>query len=116
MFKLSRENVIEARKAEYVEVVCAPEQVHGKDQAHQSQVVVAMQMGNKYMADAVKIFLVAQQLHLSAFTAVDEEVPVLNFQELRGRKSPVSRQCATRAENGYVKAQGRLVWSLKFGV
>jgi anti-sigma-K factor RskA len=57
-------------------------QVHGKEQAHQPQVMIAMQMADKDVIYFVDWDLVSHQLHLSAFTAVDQKISVLNVQVL----------------------------------
>ena len=64
-------------------------QVHGKDQPHQSEVVVAVKMAYEDVMDAVEINLKAHQLHLSAFAAVDHKILVLDFNELSGGMPPI---------------------------
>lgn len=73
---------IEAVMAVQVELTGAVLQLHGKDQAHKAQVVVAMQMTYKNMIDAMEVELVPHHLHLGSFSAIDHETPVLNFQQL----------------------------------
>jgi hypothetical protein len=56
--------------------------MHGKDETHQTQKVIAVQMTDEDVANAMKIYLVAHHLHLATFAAIDEEKTVLNFHQL----------------------------------
>ena len=53
--------------------------MHGKDQTHQTQVMVSMQVADKNMIDTMEIYLEPHQLHLCPFSAVYKKMPVLDF-------------------------------------
>ena len=93
--QLCRQDLIKSGMAVDVKIVGSMMQVHRKDQAHQSEVMVTVQMADKDVADAVKVCLVFHQLHLSAFTTVDEEMEILNFYPLCRREATIGRQRAT---------------------
>ena len=65
--------------------------MHGKDQPHQTQKVIAVQMTDEDVANAMKIYLVAHHLHLAPFAAINQEETVLNFHQLAGGKSAIGR-------------------------
>jgi hypothetical protein len=44
--------------------------------------MIAMQMADEDMIDFVNGYLVAHQLHLCAFSAINQEMPVLYYQVL----------------------------------
>ena len=94
MFQLCGQDLIEAAMTVYVEVVRSPQQMHRKDQSHHTQVVVTVKVRDEQMADAVKVRLKTHELHLRAFAAIDEKIPVFDFHQLRGRISAMGRQRA----------------------
>lgn len=63
--------------------------MHGKDQSHQTQEVITVQMTDEDVTDAMEINLVAHHLHLATFTAIDEEETVLDFHQLAWRESAI---------------------------
>lgn len=72
-----------------VQISCSVIQVHGKEQAHEAEVMIAMQVRNKNMMDAMNGAVVLHQLHLCAFSAIHQEKFVLDFDQLRRGKSSV---------------------------
>ena len=80
--ELRGDNFVESRVPVDVEVVGSPQQMHGKDQSHQAEVVIAMKVADEDMLDAVKVGVVFHELHLRTFSAVDEEVTILNLYQL----------------------------------
>src|SRR5690606_1049386 len=57
-------------------------QLHSKDQPHQAEVVVAVQVANEDMVNPVEIDLIAHHLHLRGLAAVDHEMAVFDLQQL----------------------------------
>ena len=76
------------------------EQVHGGDEAVESEEVVSVQMRDEDVVDALHLHLVASQLHLGAFTAIDQEVLVMDVHYLSGRMVTHCVQCCATAEYG----------------
>jgi hypothetical protein len=66
-----------------VKIVCAVLQVHGKNQSHQSEVMITMQVTYENMIDPVKVYLETHELHWASFAAVNQEITILNFNQLR---------------------------------
>jgi hypothetical protein len=62
-----------------MQVIRSALQVHGKDQPHKTEVMVAMQMTDEYMIDAMVAYIKPHQLHLGSLTTIDHKIPVLNF-------------------------------------
>lgn len=74
-----------------VQVFFAVVQVHGEEQAHQAQVMIAMQVRDKYMINAMDVSVKAGKLQLCAFTTINQKMFVLYLYQL-GRGIPsVSR-------------------------
>lgn len=105
MIEVCGKNFIQSLGAIDVQVVFAVVQVHGKQQAGQAQVVVAMQVRYEDVVDAHQRQPEACQLHLSAFTAVYQHIFVVQGYELCGRKASVSRNGTTASQYGYGKIQ-----------
>lgn len=61
------------------------------EQPDESVEMVAVQMADKHMADLAYPGMIAGQLHLTAFTAVDQAMEVVDGQQLAGRMSAVGR-------------------------
>lgn len=77
MAQLYGNDLIEAGRSKYGQGVLPPLQVHGKQQAHQAQVVVAMQMADEDMGDFMKAGMVAHELQLRTFPAINQIVFVI---------------------------------------
>ena len=80
--------------------VHATVEVHGEQETNESEVVIAMQVTDEDMLKPVMAEVELAHLHLGAFPAVDEEMPVLNHQVLRRRSSSIGRDGAAGAEDG----------------
>ena len=100
MFELCKQYLFEAAKTIQVEVGFALLQVHRKDQSREAKVMVAMEVADKNMIDFVYAESILRESQLRSLTAVDEKMPILNSEILRRRKSAVSRQRSTGAEDG----------------
>ena len=83
------DDLIKSAVAVQMQVVGAAQQMHGEDQAHQSKVVIAVQMCDEDMVYAMHVRLIAHQLHLRAFATIDEKITVLNLDQLRRGESSV---------------------------
>ena len=56
------------------------------------------------MVDAMQVRLKLHELHLRAFAAVDEEVPVLNLDQLRRGEPAIRRQRSAGTKDGDVES------------
>jgi hypothetical protein len=72
-----------------VQVVDPSLKVHGKNQSHQSEIMIAVKMADKYVVDPVEICLKTHELHLRRFAAVNQEIAALYFHKLRSRMPAV---------------------------
>lgn len=111
MPQLCRDDLIEAGVAVEVEVVGSSQQVHGEDQAHETEVMIAMQVADENVIDAVQVRLETHELHLRSFPAVNQKMPVLDLYKLCGGKPSVSRKCAAGTEYGDVEAHAMELFS-----
>ena len=66
-----------------MKVVFATEQVHGKKQSRQAEVMIAMQMADEDVIDFMLTDVISPELVLTPFAAIDEELLVVNDQVLR---------------------------------
>jgi hypothetical protein len=57
--------------------------------------MISMKVTDKDVIDAMEIYLQAHQLHLCTFPAVYQKMPVLDFDQLRCRMSPIRWQRTT---------------------
>jgi hypothetical protein len=83
MFELRCYDLIKSWETVKMKVICSAQQVHGKDQSHQPQVMVAMQMTYKNMIDPVQVRLETHELYLRAFATIDKKMSVLDLHQLR---------------------------------
>ena len=67
------------------------EQSHAGEQADQTEVVVAVEVGNEHVVDLAAADLVFGHLHLGAFAAVNEKELVFHRDHLCGRMTIKSR-------------------------
>jgi hypothetical protein len=88
------DDFIQATVAVNVQVVHPTLQVHGKDQSHQPEVMVAVQVADKDMVDPMKICLQSHQLHLSSLATINKKMTALYFNKLACGVSSVGRQGA----------------------
>lgn len=87
---MGRDYLIQATVTIYVQVAGSALQVQGKDEAHQSEVVITVQMTNEDVIDSMKVCLHAHELHLSTFATINQERSTLNLDELSSWMSSVS--------------------------
>ena len=88
---MGRDYLIQATVTIYVQVVGPALQVQRKYEAHQSEVMIAVQMANEDVIDSMKVCLHTHELHLSSFAAINKERSILNLDELSSWMSSVSR-------------------------
>jgi hypothetical protein len=81
----------------------------GEDQSHEPEVMIAMQVTDEDMVDAMHARVKFHQLDLRGFTAVDQEMAVLNFNELRGGMATIGGQRSTGSKDGNTKRQSPLL-------
>lgn len=98
MAKLSGDDLIESPLAVDMQVIGSAQQVHCKDQSHQTEIMIAMKMADHNVVDAMEVDTEFHQLHLSTLSAINEEMTILDFHKLCGWKSPECRQCATGSQ------------------
>ena len=66
--------------------------MHGEDQAHQPEVMIAMQVTDEDPLDAVNAQSEFDELHLGSFATVDQEILILNSEMLGRWKPAIGRQ------------------------
>jgi len=71
MFELKGDDFIQAGWAVQVQFLGAFVQVHGKQQRHQPQVMVAMQMADENVVNFMRRDLQVRELHLGPFSAIN---------------------------------------------
>jgi hypothetical protein len=69
--QLRGDDLVQAAVTVEVQIRRTALQVHGKDQAHQTQVMIAVQVTDKDVIDAVVRCAKTHELHLRGFTTVD---------------------------------------------
>jgi len=72
--------------------------VIGEQQSGKAQVMVAVQVRNKNMVDALKFYFVFPQLHLRAFTAVDQKKAVVAVEHLCAGIAVIGRSGCVAAQ------------------
>lgn len=65
-----------------MQVIGALLQMHREDKPHKTQVMVAMEVTDEDVVDAMEIHLHLHQLHLCGFAAINQEGAVLNLDQL----------------------------------
>jgi hypothetical protein len=84
VFELERKNVSQAFGAVEVDGGRALLQVHGGKQAHQSKIMVTVEVTYKDVTNALMLYLVSHQLHLCTFAAIYQIDLVTNRENLGG--------------------------------
>jgi len=93
--KLCGDDLVEAAVTVKVQLIDPTLQMHGKNQSHQSEIVIAVKMADEYVVDPVEIYLMTHKPHLRSFATVDKEIAALYFHELGSRMPAIGGQCAT---------------------
>src|SRR5690606_36417904 len=101
--KLRGNYLVESGMTVTVQIVHASLQVHREDQAHQAQVMIAVQVTDKNMIDAVEVYLKAHQLQLSSFAAIDHKEFVLDLNELSRGMPSVGGECSAGTQDCYLE-------------
>lgn len=99
MTEVCEDYFIQTPKAVNVQIGFTPEQVHRKNQSHQPEVMIAMQVTDENVIDLLLAELVPPQLVLTSFAAVDQQLVVMQGQVLRGGESSIGRECAAGAKD-----------------
>ena len=86
-----------------VQIIRPPLQVHGRDQSHQAEIMIAVQVGDKNMIDPVKFNLVPVHLNERTFSAIYQKKPLVDIDHLSGWMSLVDRGRGAAAENADFK-------------
>jgi hypothetical protein len=100
MTKLCLNDIVEAAMRINVQVCFAMIEVHGEHKAHETQVVIAMQVAYENVTDPVKTGIGLSKLQLRTFATVDQEMTVLNIQMLCRRKASVCGYRSAGSEYG----------------
>jgi len=103
--ELGGDDLVQAFETVQVQIVGAAIQVHGEQQSHQPQIMIAMQVRDEDVADAVQVGLNFHQLHLRALATVDQKVSALDFDELRRWVATIGRHRTAGTEYGNFKRQ-----------
>jgi hypothetical protein len=77
MPELGCNDFIQAAVTVKVKVIRSPQEMHGEDQTHQTEIMVAVEMGNENVVNAMKVGLETHQLHLRTLAAIDKEETIL---------------------------------------
>ena len=78
MFKLQGEQLGQARRAKDVDGGGALLQVHGREQAEEAEEMIAMQVADKDITNALMLYFVTHQLHLCTFAAINQVYLIAN--------------------------------------
>jgi hypothetical protein len=97
MAKMCNQDLSQSPKGVDMKWIDAVVKMHGEKKAHQSQVMVAVKVTDQYMFQSMVTQIQLAHLHLCPLTAVDEEIPVLNYQVLARRIPVIGRDGAAGA-------------------
>lgn len=75
---MGQDDFIQTRVTVQVEDSFPSLQVHGKEQAHQTEVVIAMQVADEDVPDPMNVNTLIRQLDLGSFTAVNQKMVTPN--------------------------------------
>ena len=75
-------------------------QVHGTDQAQQTEVMIAVQVADEDVTDPLEVEAHGAQPFLRAFTTIDQVVVVVDVHQLRCGKTASCGKRRTRAQRG----------------
>ena len=75
-----------------MEVIHAALESHACQQAYEPEIMIAVQMRNKYFVDLARFYFVRGQLYLRSFSAIDEVIFIMGLQHLRCWVSAICRQ------------------------
>ena len=89
--ELQTDDLLERARGMDVQVLRSAKEAHTGEKADQPKVVVAVQMGNKYMVDLAAADLVFGHLHLRTFTAIDQKDLIFHGNDLCSRMTIKSR-------------------------
>ena len=73
--------------------------MHGKEQARQSKVMIAMEVADENVIDPVEANTIFRKLHLRSFAAIDQDMMVLDVEIMRGGESAVGWHGAAGSED-----------------
>ena len=82
MLQVGCDDLIEAPVTVKMKIVRTSQEMQCEDQPHQTEIMIAVEMRNEDMIDPVHVCLIAHELHLRTFPAVDKEIPVLDLDQL----------------------------------
>ena len=88
-------NFIQTTVAIEVQIADSSLKVHGKNQTHQTEVMIAVQVAYEDMVYTMEINLQAHELHLCALATIYHEMTALHFHKLRSRMPSIGRQRTT---------------------
>ena len=97
MFKLQGEQLGQTRRAKDIDGGGALLQVHGREQAEEAEEMIAMQVADKDITNALMLYFVTHQLHLCTFAAIDQVELIANGEYLGGMIAVVRRGCRRTA-------------------
>src|SRR5687768_7029024 len=97
IFELQGEQLGQARGTKDVDGRGALLQMHGREQAEETKEVVAMQVADEDITNALMLYFVTHQLHLCTFAAIDQIQLVANREYLGGMIAVCGRGCRRTA-------------------
>ena len=97
MFKLQGEQLGQAWRAKDIDGGGALLQVHGREQAEEAEEMIAMQVTDKDITNALMLYFVTHQLHLCTFAAINQVELITDGENLGGMVAVCRRGCRRTA-------------------
>lgn len=82
MLQVCCDDIVQSTVTVKMKVIGSAQQVHGEDQSHQTKIMVTMKVRDEDMVDAMQIYLIAHELHLRPFSAIDQKITIPDFYQL----------------------------------
>ena len=84
MKKLVFNKILYSCRSENVKWCSFSHQLHGRNETDKPENMITVKMRNENMADPGKFGFCSSQLHLSSFTAVDQQITFIHIDQLCG--------------------------------
>jgi hypothetical protein len=102
--QLQIDDLLEHGRSVHMQFLLPAHQVHGTDQALQTEVVVAVEVTDENVADAEEVDAGRTQTFLGAFATIHEVQGLVNVDELRRGITSTGGQGGTRAQGHHLKS------------
>jgi len=83
MPQLGQHDLLQSSETVDMQIMLTVEEVHGKQQAHEPEIVITMKVAYENMIDLVCALVIFSQLKLTTLPAIKKKVTVLNNKMLR---------------------------------